>query len=670
MSFVLGLPGIALVGGTIFLIIANFLKKFSAPQRQIRNTIFLLIAFVAVGVGVVTAEAYVSPSFRYLNAVFPFLSTQDPLLESVAEHFTPTVADYFVDFSVLIMFAGLGAWLAFRRRDDMSIFALILGITGVYVSATFARLLVFASMGIIVLAGLGLYEVTRSIMAYREATATPTIAPKPTAATREERRKIEFASRGRSTSGGTIKIAYVAITIMMLSIPMFYPFNSNWLSSADVPPAIANGGTGFRTQTDDWVGAMQWIEQNTEKDAVIASWWDYGYWITTLGNRTTLADNATINSTRIATLAKMLISDEESGLKIAQDLQADYILVYSVGQVRFFGQANNTDTGAPERVAIYTLGQGGDESKKQWFMRIGGFDERQYIERDGFTPTPEFWNNTLLGKLFPFEPLYYASFGPQGLTNVRETWADGLVGLYSKNVKYPANSTGNQPLELVYASPSFENEDNIMFGVFIYKVNHDYMPKPADDPYAEEKPVIPAADTTPSKEIATIETTQGTIEMEFFPNAAPKHVANFIDLANRGFYNGTLFHRIVPNFVIQGGDPNTKGDDSDRNTWGQGGPDQNVQAEFNDIPHTRGIVSMARSNDPDSAGSQFFIVLQENQNTRSLDEQYTVFGRVIKGMDVVDKIAALQTVGGSGIQGQQPVDYEQARIISVRITEQ
>jgi dolichyl-diphosphooligosaccharide--protein glycosyltransferase len=670
MSFVLGLPGIALVGGTIFLIIANFLKKFSAPQRQIRNTIFLLIAFVAVGVGVVTAEAYVSPSFRYLNAVFPFLSTQDPLLESVAEHFTPTVADYFVDFSVLIMFAGLGAWLAFRRRDDMSIFALILGITGVYVSATFARLLVFASMGIIVLAGLGLYEVTRSIMAYREATATPTIAPKPTAATREERRKIEFASRGRSTSGGTIKIAYVAITIMMLSIPMFYPFNSNWLSSADVPPAIANGGTGFRTQTDDWVGAMQWIEQNTEKDAVIASWWDYGYWITTLGNRTTLADNATINSTRIATLAKMLISDEESGLKIAQDLQADYILVYSVGQVRFFGQANNTDTGAPERVAIYTLGQGGDESKKQWFMRIGGFDERQYIERDGFTPTPEFWNNTLLGKLFPFEPLYYASFGPQGLTNVRETWADGLVGLYSKNVKYPANSTGNQPLELVYASPSFENEDNIMFGVFIYKVNHDYVPKPADDPYAEENPVIPTADTTPSKEIATIETTQGTIEMEFFPNAAPKHVANFIDLANRGFYNGTLFHRIVPNFVIQGGDPNTKGDDSDRNTWGQGGPDQNVQAEFNDIPHTRGIVSMARSNDPDSAGSQFFIVLQENQNTRSLDEQYTVFGRVIKGMDVVDKIAALQTVGGSGIQGQQPVDYEQARIISVRITEQ
>src|SRR6185503_4804666 len=136
IGFVLGLPGIALIGGTIFLVIANFLKKFSVPQVQVRNTAFLLIAFVIAAIGILAAGAYLSPSFRYINAVFPFLNSQNALVESVAEHFTPTVADYFVDFSVLIMFAGLGAWLAFRRRDDMSVFALILGITGVYVSAT------------------------------------------------------------------------------------------------------------------------------------------------------------------------------------------------------------------------------------------------------------------------------------------------------------------------------------------------------------------------------------------------------------------------------------------------------------------------------------------------------------------------------------------------------
>lgn len=480
VSFVLGLPGLAMMAGTAFLVIAFFVKKISRPMVQTRNVAFALIAFVAIGVAFIAAGPYVSPSFRYLNAVNPFIGSIDPLVESVAEHFTPTVADYFIDFSVLLMFAGLGGWLAFRRRNDTAIFALLLGITGVYVSATFARLLVFASVGIIVLAGLGLYEVTRSIMAYREATATPaTGSTRLAAATREERRRMEFASRGHSTSGQVVKISYVIVIIMMLSIPLLYPSNSNWVSSADIPTAIANGGTGFRLQTDDWINAMDWLSQNTEPDAVVASWWDYGYWITTLGNRPSLADNATLNHTRIQSLAKMFISDEESGMKIAQDLKADYILVYMVGQVRFYGQLNATGTdAADERIAIYTLGQGGDESKKQWFIRIGGFDEANYVEEDGFTPKPQFWNNTLIGNLFPVEPLYYARFGAEGPAEVQETWQPGLIGLYAQNVKYPADGGNDQPLHLVYASPSFENEEGILFGIFIYKVNHDYTPNP------------------------------------------------------------------------------------------------------------------------------------------------------------------------------------------------
>ena len=478
LSFVLGLPGLAMIAGTIFLAIAFFVKKISKPMVQTRNVALMLIAFVAIGIGFILAGPYVSPSFRYLNALNPFIGSIDPLVESVAEHFTPTVADYFTDFSVLLMFAGLGGWLAFRRRNDTAIFALLIGITGVYVSATFARLLVFASVGIIVLAGLGLYEVTRSIMAYREATATPaTAGPRITAATREERRKLEFARRSHSTSGQIVKISYVIVMIMMLSIPMFYPTNANWVSSADVPAAIANGGTGYRVQSEDWTDAMDWLSKNTEPNAVIASWWDYGYWITTLGNRTSLADNATLNHTRIQTIGKMFVSDEESGMKIAQDLKADYILVYVVGQVRFYAQQNATGTdagGNDNRIAIYTLGQGGDESKKQWFMRIGGFDEANYVEQDGFTPKPEFWNNTLIGKLFPFEPLYYARFGPQGPSEIQQTWQPGLTGLYAQNVKYPAEGGTDQPLQLVYASPSFENQEGIMFGVLIYKVNHDY----------------------------------------------------------------------------------------------------------------------------------------------------------------------------------------------------
>src|ERR687892_150928 len=115
LSFVLGLPGLAMMAGTAFLVIASFVKKISPPMVQTRNVAFALIAFVAIGIAFIEAGAYISPSFRYLNAINPFIGSIDPLVESVAEHFTPTVADYFVDFSVLLMFAGLGGWLAFRR---------------------------------------------------------------------------------------------------------------------------------------------------------------------------------------------------------------------------------------------------------------------------------------------------------------------------------------------------------------------------------------------------------------------------------------------------------------------------------------------------------------------------------------------------------------------------
>jgi len=153
-----------------------------------------------------------------------------------------------------------------------------------------------------------------------------------------------------------------------------------------------------------------------------------------------------------------------------------------------------------------------------------------------------------------------------------------------------------------------------------------------------------AADKTPAEKAeaakgpkAIIKTKFGDMEIVFFPEKAPKHVENFIALAKFGFYNGTIFHRVIPGFMIQGGDPNTK-DLNKPETYGQGGPSQRLKAEFNDIPHRRGILSMARTNDPNSAGSQFFIVVKDSN---FLDGQYTVFGEVVKGMEVADKIVSL-----------------------------
>jgi len=132
---------------------------------------------------------------------------------------------------------------------------------------------------------------------------------------------------------------------------------------------------------------------------------------------------------------------------------------------------------------------------------------------------------------------------------------------------------------------------------------------------------------------AVLETTHGTIEIKFFKDKAPKHVENFQKLARDKFYDGTAFHRVIPGFMIQGGDPNSR--NADKSTHGTGGPGHMVDAEFNDTPHKRGIVSMARSSEPNSAGSQFFIVMQDSD---FLDGQYTAFGEVVEGMDVADKI--------------------------------
>jgi peptidyl-prolyl cis-trans isomerase B (cyclophilin B) len=153
---------------------------------------------------------------------------------------------------------------------------------------------------------------------------------------------------------------------------------------------------------------------------------------------------------------------------------------------------------------------------------------------------------------------------------------------------------------------------------------------------AADQSTTPKAETSKGPR-AIIKTKFGDIEVKFLHDVAPKHVANFIKLAKDGFYNGTIFHRVIPGFMIQGGDPNTK-DSLKKDTYGQGGPGYSIKAEFSDMPHKRGAVSMARANDPDTAGSQFFIVVEDS---RFLDNKYSVFGEVVRGIGVTDKIVNL-----------------------------
>ena len=216
----------------------------------------------------------------------------------------------------MLVLSGIGIWVILKgilKRDNyLSIFALIIGISGIYVSIGSVRLLVFASIGIIILAAVGLQWITRFVV--EAAGRSLSVSSTTTNATRETKSiKIKQKRFGVNPK----KIIYTAFIVSVLLFPMVYPIDTNWITLADMPPSIINGGTSYKIKTDDWINALNWLSNNTPKDAVIAAWWDYGYWITVLANRTTLADNATLNDTRIATIANMLMDNPPNGTNLA-----------------------------------------------------------------------------------------------------------------------------------------------------------------------------------------------------------------------------------------------------------------------------------------------------------------------------------------------------------------
>ena len=450
-GFVFGLGGLSLIIPTLFMIACMFVQKASKEENRRRNGLVLLIAVVVVGSALIVANAESQvlplPSFRYLNAINPFLTTTDPLVDSVSEHANTTLEHSFLFHSILMIFAGLGAWMIFGKKsadksllNDMMVFALIIGLIGVYVSSAFVRLEVFASISIIILASVGLSILTRKFV-------------------------IENAVK-RSLLGILLKGSFLVGIAVLLVMPLMVPANSNWVSVANSPPTILNGGTSFTVATNDWKDSLEWIKNNTPEDSVIASWWDYGYWITTMSERTTLADNATIDAIKIKKIAKTFLSTPDDAWTMLNEMGADYVVVFVSGQ----------KLEVVSDPTLYTLGGGGDESKKQWFIKIAEEPIPKYLHPDGISGTDYFWSQTLLGKMFPFSLLGYVN--PQNLDQQSLSYIPGFIPIYAKDVKFPED--GNGPLKLVYASPSYaEEKSGPMIGVFVYQVNKNYQPAPA-----------------------------------------------------------------------------------------------------------------------------------------------------------------------------------------------
>ena len=438
VGFVLGYGGLGLIGSTVFVLLFFQIQKIKV-KNNIRYGFLLLGGFVLVGISSIVTNAVSLPSFRYLNAVNPFLSSDNTIVQSVAEHSSVTMEQLFPSLSVLMIFSGIGVWLLFHIKEnqnfhiknDMILFALIIGFVGIYISSAFIRLEIFGSIAVIVLASIGVSLLISNVLKKHSKNSLSSIA----------------------------KFSFVAVIIVLLTIPVALPVNANWINVVKIPPTILHGGTHFNITTNDWGDALEWIKGNTEHDAVIAAWWDYGYWITAIADRTTLIDNATINQTQIKKVAKIFLSTPDDAWKQLTDMEVDYVLVYIAAQKL------SNDIYSP----FYALGGGGDEDKKYWLLRIAEMPLQEYLYSDNATGTEKFWNSTLLGKMIPFTPLGYLDLSEYSQA---EDYQSGYV-LYLKDIKYDSNS--NEPLQLVYTSPSFDRiSEGEVSGIIIYKINKEY----------------------------------------------------------------------------------------------------------------------------------------------------------------------------------------------------
>ena len=522
---IVSLTGFFLIGCTAFLIACVIIRRILS-KAQLRSGLAILGGAIIAGIAIISSGVISLPPFRYLNAGNPLLITTDMLTDSVSEHATTTIDISFYFFSILMVFAGIGAWLLFQKRvnrslkikGEMAAFALIIGFLGIYFSSAFVRLEVFGAISVIILSSIGVSILISKIL------------------------------KGEHKPANVItKTAFLAIIVALLVVPMVYPEKLNWANAnSGIPMTMLNGGTHFNISTNDWSDSMQWLKENTPEDAVIASWWDYGYWISTLAERKTLADNATLIDWQIRKIASMFMSTPDNAWQIltsdavTADVSSYYAtlpddILYPTRQLDYVYDPNQNkldefkvwkDDGMPvadgvydpdiaskyptlfdywvsevhvfppvitgldadyvlinlavEKLSeenvldLYTLKQkGGDETKVFWFMKIADMRIPDYYNREMTGYTDKFWNETFFAKLIPFTPILYVD--PNNPELQSETFKPGYVAIYVKDIKYPLDGQG--PFQLVYVSPSFDRVDGgPQTGPLIYKINKDYDP--------------------------------------------------------------------------------------------------------------------------------------------------------------------------------------------------
>ena len=352
IGFISSLSGFFLLGCTAFLVVCVIIRRI-INKNQLRNGLALLGGAIIAGIAIISSGVITFPTFRYLNAANPFLITTDMLTDSVSEHATTTTDISFFFFSILMVFTGLGAWLLFQKKvnrslkikGEMAAFALIIGFLGIYFSSAFIRLEVFGAISVIILSSIGVSILISKILKAEH---------KPTSV--------------------ITKISFLVVIAALLIVPMVYPEKLNWSNNnTGLPITILNSGTHFNISTNDWPHAMQWLKENTSEDAVIAAWWDYGYWISTLAERKTLADNSTVLDWQIRKIAATYMSTPEDAWKIlttdAETYAGGYYSEFPIPD----SSATNNEERQLEKFTEWQIGDGNKngiingEEEEIWF---------------------------------------------------------------------------------------------------------------------------------------------------------------------------------------------------------------------------------------------------------------------------------------------------------------
>lgn len=481
VSIVTNPVGLVLVGGTLFVLVGQWAKTWAKPTEYGSTMLKFLFGFVLAGLALISFGFVGGVTLRYLTVIAPWASVSNALVRSVAEQASPTGGDYFTSYAILLSFGMAGALIAFRRRGIPMVYALVFGLTGLYFSAAFSRLLVYSSVALGILGGIGFAELAFAIAK----PSTTALVKKKQAPTSRNEMKVVFS------------IAVIALIVL--------PAGSYWIpnpiqctysgqlfcdnSPADSGVSLVNGATVYsRSAFSDWIQTLQWVRTNTPTNSVVISWWDYGYWFAVMGNRTTVVDNATLNGTRIAEVGQLLMSNVTQAASMAKSMgegRPTYIAIFITGSVIPLGSSVSSQQYFVLQVPSgggFTAG-GGDESKKQWFIRIGGLNETKYLECSGtgsgqltsagqqctavddFNLTPYAMQNSLFGQLLPFKLAGYLysgssgiSFSPQYLFSPSNGAPPIEAYSFPASFAYPSNSTG--PFRLAYVSPSLTAAEN------------------------------------------------------------------------------------------------------------------------------------------------------------------------------------------------------------------